>query len=83
MATLLNRTVRLADGRRTSARLEDAFWSALDDIQAREHATAGDLIARFTAGEPNGSRTSAIRVGILRYYADALRACESRQSQPR
>jgi predicted DNA-binding ribbon-helix-helix protein len=69
-----NRATRnvTVDGRRTSLRMENAMWEALEDICRREdrhlHEICG-LVHRRRAG---ASFTAAMRVFIVRYYRTLL-----------
>lgn len=72
---LVNRNVVAGRGR-TSMRLEPELWEALADICEHEDTDIGELIRRIERSAPSGSRTSAVRVYIVRYYRDA--AAEAR-----
>lgn len=73
---LVNRNVVAGRGR-TSMRLEPELWEALAEICEHEDTDIGELIRRIERAAPSGSRTSAVRVYIVRYYRDA--AAEARQ----
>ncbi len=70
MSTLVNRNIVLPTGR-TSIRLEPEMWDALAEVCRREGITPGDLAARATRHVDEGSRTSAIRTYILKYFREA------------
>ena len=72
---LVNRNVVAGRGR-TSMRLEPELWEALAEICEHEDTDVGELIRRIERSSPSGSRTSAVRVYIVRYYRDA--AAEAR-----
>jgi predicted DNA-binding ribbon-helix-helix protein len=56
-------------GRRTSIRLEYAFWSALEEIMERENLTLNTLITRIgTAQEGDKNLSGAVRVFIFGYF---------------
>ncbi|WP_206742649.1 ribbon-helix-helix domain-containing protein [Acidisphaera rubrifaciens] len=72
---LVNRNVVAGRGR-TSMRLEPELWEALAEICEHEDTDIGELIRRIERAAPSGSRTSAVRVYIVRYYREA--AAEAR-----
>jgi predicted DNA-binding ribbon-helix-helix protein len=58
--------------RRTSARLDELTWNALQDIARREGITVNRLCTAIAAVKPRRlSLTAAIRLGVLQYYRDA------------
>jgi predicted DNA-binding ribbon-helix-helix protein len=69
-STLINRNVSLG-GRRTSFRLEQGMWDALDEICHREALGLGALFERIDQRRRESSLTAAIRVYILSYYRAA------------
>ena len=69
-STLINRNVSLG-GRRTSFRLEQGMWDALDEICHREAAGLGPLFERIDQRRRESSLTAAIRVYLLSYYRAA------------
>ena len=60
-----------ADRGRTSMRLEPYVWDALDEICRRERVSLRDVVLRIAGAAPPGGRTSAVRVGVLRYFRAA------------
>jgi len=64
---VLKRSVVIA-GRKTSASLEDAFWSALKEIASARHLTLSALIADINSGRGGGNLSSAIRLFVLGHY---------------
>lgn len=57
------------DGFETSISLEDEFWIALRSLAIKQRMPVSDLIQRVTKDRlPKTSRTSAVRVFILREY---------------
>ena len=66
-STLINRNVSLG-GRRTSFRLEQGMWDALDEICHREAVGLGALFEQLDQRRRESSLTAAIRVYILSYY---------------
>ncbi len=70
ISTLINRNVSLG-GRRTSFRLEQGMWDALDEICHREAVGLGALFERIDQRRRESSLTAAIRVFILSYYRAA------------
>lgn len=67
---LVSRNVSARHGR-TSIRLEPEFWEALQKICWREQMELGELIRSIELKYPGVARTSAVRVYILTYFADA------------
>ncbi|MGL4968187.1 MAG: ribbon-helix-helix domain-containing protein [Inquilinus sp.] len=56
-------------GRRTSIRLEVAFWEALEEILEREELTLNTLVSRIdTTRKSNKNLSGAIRVFIFGYF---------------
>jgi predicted DNA-binding ribbon-helix-helix protein len=55
-------------GRRTSMRLEQAFWEAMEDIAWRESTTVDELFDRVADSPHRGNLTSAIRLFVLAYF---------------
>ena len=61
---LRSRTLVL-DGRRTSVRLEPAFWDALADITA----ATGQSVPQIYAHAPHrGGRADTLRAAVLTYF---------------
>ena len=67
---LVSRNVRAQCGR-TSMRLEPELWDALQEMSRRERLALHDLVRAVAAQAPQGGRTSAVRVGVLRYFRAA------------
>ncbi|MGL4959910.1 MAG: ribbon-helix-helix domain-containing protein [Inquilinus sp.] len=64
----------LLGGRRTSIRLEAAFWSALDEILELEGISLGALVTRINTANRNGGNLSgAVRVFIISYFTALAR----------
>lgn len=56
-------------GRRTSMRLEQPFWDALEDILRREDTSMNSLVSRIWTASPDDVNLSgAIRVFVLGYF---------------
>jgi predicted DNA-binding ribbon-helix-helix protein len=72
MPPLESRNVVIA-GRRTSMRFERKLWDLIDDVARREEISRSRVAERFIRefGGQGGSRSSAVRVGVLTYYAAA------------
>jgi predicted DNA-binding ribbon-helix-helix protein len=64
------RTIRnvVVDGRRTSFRLEKAFWDAIEDFAAEKGITRHQLIAKACENQERDgvSMSSAVRVFLIR-----------------
>ena len=55
-------------GHRTSLRMENAMWEALDDICGREGRDIHDICGLVHQRRSGASFTAAMRVFIVRYY---------------
>lgn len=55
-------------GRRTSMRLEEAYWSALQEVARKEEMSVSALCSRIEASRGSASMTSATRVFLLDYF---------------
>ena len=68
----------VVSGHRTSVRLEEEMWAALNDVAERKGYTVHDLASRiFHRRKKSGqSFTSAIRVFLMMYYRNAARRAE-------
>ncbi len=69
-STLINRNVTVA-GRRTSVRLEQAMWDALEEMCRREGKVMNRLITEIEQNRQESSLTAAIRVTIMLYFKTA------------
>lgn len=70
--SLVTRNVTI-DGRRTSIRLEEECWAALEDICTRERMSVHDICTLIDRARRRASRTSAVRAFIVAYLRDSLR----------
>jgi predicted DNA-binding ribbon-helix-helix protein len=68
--SLISRNVTV-NGHRTSLRLEQVTWDALDDISEAEGLSIHEICSMIDAKRVNSSRTSAVRTFILSYFRDA------------
>lgn len=75
MSSLIIRNVRVR-GKRTSVRLEQAMWDALLEISGRENRTIDEICTRVSENRLETGFTASLRVYILNYFRDALRASE-------
>jgi len=66
-AKLVSRNVTIA-GKRTSLRLEQASWEALNDICACEGLTLHEICTLIDHSRHGSSRTSAVRAFIVTYF---------------
>jgi predicted DNA-binding ribbon-helix-helix protein len=57
----------LIAGRKTSVRLENAFWVGLQEIADKRLMTLPGLIATIDAQRQHGNRSSALRLFVLEY----------------
>lgn len=52
-------------------RFEPEFWSALEEFCRREGVTLAEAVQRLEKGQPEGGRTSAVRVHVMQYFRAA------------
>ena len=71
--SLVSRNIRL-DDHRTSIRLEPEMWDALAEIAALEGESVHGLCGRVDEMRGELGRTAAIRVFIVTYYRNRMRA---------
>jgi predicted DNA-binding ribbon-helix-helix protein len=69
-STLVNRNVTIG-GRRSSMRLEQAMWDALEEICRRQNKTLHELCTEIDERRVESSLTAAVRVFILTYFRAA------------
>lgn len=76
----MTRTIRNVEigGRRTSFRLEQPFWDAVQDCAQERGLTANQLITLAVRDHsaPGASMSSALRVFLIGYYRDRVLARE-------
>lgn len=59
-------------GRRTTVRLEDEMWDALNDVAEREGCSLNAVAGRiYNRKKSDDNFSSAIRVFLMLYYRDA------------
>lgn len=59
-------------GHRTSISLEDAFWSALNDIANKQTQSISELVESIDEHRGEAGLSSTIRIYILQYYRKQL-----------
>ncbi|MBO6548026.1 MAG: ribbon-helix-helix domain-containing protein [Rhizobiales bacterium] len=59
-------------GHRTSISLEDAFWSALNDIANKQTKSISELVEIIDETRGEAGLSSTIRIYILQYYRNQL-----------
>lgn len=64
---LVSRNVTV-NGQRTSLRLEQASWDALDQICDCEHNNVHEICSMIESARDGSSRTSAVRAFIVTYF---------------
>lgn len=64
---LISKNVTI-NGRRTSLRLEQASWEAINDICQCEGLTLHELCSLIETRRQGASRTSAVRAFIVTYF---------------
>jgi predicted DNA-binding ribbon-helix-helix protein len=67
MSITIPRSVFIS-GRKTSVRLEHAFWVGLQEIADKRFMTLPGLIATIEAQRKYQNRSSALRLFVLEYY---------------
>ncbi|MCI0430577.1 MAG: ribbon-helix-helix domain-containing protein [Rhodospirillales bacterium] len=72
-STLLNRNVWIGR-RRTSLRLEPTMWQALEEVARNSDLTIHQVCTLIDERRQESSLTAAVRVFLLSYYRDAVRA---------
>jgi predicted DNA-binding ribbon-helix-helix protein len=70
---ITHHSMRIA-GRKTSIALERAFWDGLHEIAKQRNETVSSLVNKINADRQSFNLSSAIRVFVLDYYRNALRA---------
>lgn len=70
MTSMVSRNVVIA-GRRTSLRLEQAIWDALEEIAVREGLSVNEVCTRVDRARPERSLTASVRVYVLDYFREA------------
>ena len=72
----------VVQGRRTSMRIEETLWDALEDMAAREGVSINELCGRIDYYKGEMSLTGAVRAALVSYYLCALRRNEERPPGP-
>ena len=67
---LLSRNVTI-NGHRTSVRLEQASWEAIEEICSSEGVSLHELCSMIEGQRNGSSRTSAVRAFIVTYFRTA------------
>ncbi len=70
---LISKNVTI-NGRRTSLRLEQASWDAINDICQCEGLTLHELCSLIETRRQGASRTSAVRAFIVTYFRTVVAA---------
>ena len=77
----MNRSIRNVEisGRRTSFRLEEPFWDAVNDCAKELGLTVNQLITHAIRdhGGPDASMSSSLRVFLISYYRDRFLSREN------
>ncbi|WP_158599875.1 ribbon-helix-helix domain-containing protein [Azospirillum cavernae] len=60
------------NGRRTSLRMEQDMWDALNHVAALQGVAPAALVSEVDLQRGEASTTGALRVYLLRYYREAL-----------
>lgn len=56
------------NGRRTSVRMEQSYWDALDDVAKRRGLSMRELAAEVDSARGEGTLTDALRLTALAYF---------------
>lgn len=67
---LVSRNVTV-DGHRTSLRLEQDVWDALEEVCKREGMTLHEVCTHVERRRSGSSRTAAVRTFVLGYFREA------------
>lgn len=59
------------DGHRTSLRLEQDVWNALEEVCSREGMSVHQLCTHIEVRRAGSSRTAAVRAFVLSYFREA------------
>jgi predicted DNA-binding ribbon-helix-helix protein len=70
---VVKRSIVIA-GHKTSVSLEDAFWAGLKEIAHANDMTLSEMVASIDGGRGDGNLSSAIRLFVLDYYRNAVKA---------
>lgn len=66
------RWIKVSTGSAVTVELETDFWTALDEIAAREGVALGDIVACVDRYRPKGrSRAALLRLLVTHYYRSA------------
>ena len=76
MSLTIPRSILIA-GRKTSVRLENAFWVGLQEIADQRLMALPGLIATIDAQRQHGNRSSALRLFVLEYYRSQVADVEA------
>ena len=73
---VVKRSIIIA-GHKTSVRLEDAFWSGLQQIASGCDRTLSEMVAAIDSGRAHGDLSCAIRLFVLDHYRNSIGAADS------
>ena len=65
---MIPRSILIAGRKKTSVRLENAFWAGLQEIADKRRMNLPKLISTIDAQRHHGNRSSALRLFVLEYY---------------
>jgi predicted DNA-binding ribbon-helix-helix protein len=65
------------DGHKTSASLEDAFWTDLKKIAQTQRVTLSELLSTIDRAREQGNLSSAIRMFVLQHFRDEHKRMEA------
>ena len=67
-------------GRQTSVKIEDAFWSAFQKIAAARNVRPSDLVAAINQERDHNNLSSAIRLFVLDHYRSRVEGGHTQSS---
>ena len=70
---IVRRSFMIGPGRKTSATLEPAFWTGLQEIADKRHMSLSGLIRTVVAQGPHKNLSSALRQFVLEFSSEPSR----------
>ena len=73
---IVRRSFMIGPGRKTSATLEPAFWTGLQEIADKRHMSLSRLIRTVVAQGPHKNLSSALHQFVLEFYRSQVASTE-------
>ncbi|CAO3418145.1 ribbon-helix-helix domain-containing protein [Azospirillum doebereinerae] len=73
---MICRNIRV-NGRRTSLRMEQDIWDAVDDVARRRCLSVTELVSEIDSQRGNAGLTAELRVYVLCYYRKVIDRLDS------